>query len=266
MNTHMRAGHVRFGDLVAAEWIKIRSLRSTFGLMAFGVLFAAGAAWWQGHHVRVAPGAAAAFNPLIYPYDQLTWAFITVLAATFGALTITGEYATGLIRTTFTAVPARRRVILAKSLVAALCMAVFGLIASIAALYIAGYALAGQLSGLSLGQGTALRAAILAAALPVLGSQVGIAIGTLIRHPLGAVGATWGVLLLLPTMLASGTIGLGAATEGMPLSAWMTLARTASTSAHQSPLPPPTAAWILILAWPLASLIVTATAVTRRDV
>jgi ABC-2 type transport system permease protein len=133
-------------------------------------------------------------------------------------------------------------------------------------LYIAGDALTGQLSGLSLGQDAALRAAILSAALPVLGSQVGIAIGALIRHPLGAVGATWGVLLLLPTMLASGTIGLGTATEGMPLSAWMTLAHTSSTGAGQSPLPPSTAAWILILAWPLASLIVTATTVTRRDV
>ena len=266
MNTHVRAARIRFGDLVAAEWIKIRSLRSTFGLMAFGVLFAVVAAWWQGHHVRVAPGAAGSFNPLIYPYDQLTWAFITVLAATFGSLAITGEYASGLIRTTFVAVPARRRVILAKSLVAALCMAVFGLIASIASLYVAGYALTGQLSGLSLGQHAALRAAMLSAALPVLGSQLGIAIGALIRHPLGAVGATWAVLLLLPTMLASGTIGLGAATEAMPASAWMTLARTASTGARQSPLPPSTAAWILIVAWPLAGVVVAATAVTRRDV
>ncbi|WP_225850771.1 hypothetical protein [Streptomyces sp. HPF1205] len=173
--------------------------------------------------------------------------------------------ASGLIRATFAAVPARRRLILAKSLVVALLMAVVGLIASIASMYVAGYALTGQLSGLSLGQDAALRAAVLSAALPVIGSQVGIAIGALIRHPLGAVGTTWGLLLLLPTMLASGTIGLGAATEAMPLSAWMTLAHTGSTGAQQSPLPASAAAWILIVTWPLAGLVVTATTVTRQD-
>jgi hypothetical protein len=266
MNTAIRADRARFGDLMAAEWIKVRSLRSTFGITGFGVVFAVVAAWWQGHHVKVAPGAAASFNALIYPYDQLTWSFLTVLAATFGALAITGEYSSGLIRTTFTAVPARRRVILAKCLTVALSMAVFGLIASLASLYVAGNALAGQLSGLSLGQGPALRAALLSAALPVLGSQVGIAIGALIRHPLGAVGTTWSALLLLPTLLASGTIGLGTATEAMPVSAWMTLAHTTTAAAHQNPTPPSAAAWILIVAWPLAALAVTATTVARHDV
>lgn len=266
MNTPRSAGRVRFVDLVAAEWIKIRSLRSTFGLMAFGVLFAVASAWWQGHHVRVAPGAAASFNPLAYPYDQLTWAFLTVLAASFGALSVAGEYASGLIRATLTAVPARREVLLAKCVVVALSTAVFGAAASVASLYVAGAALHGQLSGLSLGQPAVLRAAVLSAALPVLGSQVGIAIGTLIRYPLGAVGATWALLLLVPTMLASGTIGLATATEATPLSAWMTLAHTAPIGAQHGPLPSPGTAWMLVIAWPLLALAVSAEAVARRDV
>lgn len=266
MSTSTPTGRVRFGDLAAAEWIKIRSLRSTAALMAFGVLFAAGAAWWQGHHVRIAPGAAAFFNPLSYPYDQLTWAFITVLAATFGALAVTGEYASGSIRATFTAAPARREVMLAKSLVVALTMAAFGAAASTAALYAAGAALHGRLSGLSLDQSSALRAAILSAALPVLGSQIGLAIGALVRHPLGAVGATWALILILPTMLASGTIGLADATEATPLSAWMTLAHTALPTANHSPLPTPGIAWTLISAWLLLALAATTEATARRDV
>lgn len=123
------------------------------------------------------------------------------------------------------------------------------------------------MSGLSLSNGAAVRAAILSAALPVLGSQIGMAIGALIRrHQSGAIGAAWAVLLLLPIMLASGTIGLGAVTEAMPVSVWMALAHTASTGAGQSPLPPSAAAWILLLAWPLASVAVSATVVSRRDV
>lgn len=266
MSTPTRSTRAHFGDLVAAEWIKLRSLRSNYGLLAFGFTFAVVAAWWQGKHVRVAPGAAAMLNPLIYPYDSVTWTFITVLAATFGALAMTGEYSTGLIRATFTAVPDRRRVVLAKSLVVAAVMAVFGLATAVAALYVAGAALSGQLAGLSLGSPAVLRAMALSAALPVLGALVGIAIGALIRHPSAAVGTAWAVLLFLPNLLASGTIGLGKATEVMPLPAWMALARTSPDVPHPSPLPPAGVAGALLAAWPLLGLVTTWITVARRDV
>jgi ABC-2 type transport system permease protein len=266
MSAPTRGSRARFGDLVAAEWIKIRSLRSTYGLLAFGLVVAIMGAWWEGEHVRVAPGAADAFNPLIYPYNGDTWGFVTVLAATFGTMTMTGEYASGLIRATFTAVPARHRVVLAKSLVVAAVMAVFGLVASVVSLYVAGAALSGQLSGLSLDRHAALRAAVLSAALPVLGALVGIAIGALIRHPAGAVAAVWGFLLFLPVLLGSGTIGLGTATEAMPIAAWTALAHTAPGSPHPAPLPPPGLAWVLLAAWPLLGLATTWFTVARRDV
>lgn len=266
MTMYVQAGRVRLVDLVAAEWIKIRAQRSTYALVGFGLVFAVVAAWIEGGRVRVAPGAAGFFNPLIYPYDQLVWGLITVLAAGFGALALSGEYASGLMRATFAAVPGRRRVVLAKSLVVSLVMAAFGMTASIAALYTAGDALTGQLSGLSLGRPEVLRAAALSAALPVLGGQIGLALGALVRHPLASVGASWALLLVLPTMLASGTVGLGAATDAMPISAWTTLAHTASSGAGQSPLPSTGAAWVLLIAWPLAGLAVAATAVARRDV
>ena len=266
MSTPTRGSRVLFGDLVAAEWIKVRSLRSNYALIVFGLVFAVVAAWWQGDHVRVAPGAALAFNPLIYPYNGASWSFITVLAATFGALTLTGEYSSGLIRATFTAVPARRRVILAKGLVVAAVMAVFGLVASIASLYVAGDALSGQLSGLSLDHPDVLRAAAVSAALPVVGALVGMAIGALIRHPAGAVGAVWGILLFLPIMLASGTIGLGAATVPLPISAWTALAHTALPTQHPSPLPATGIAWVLMALWPLLGLAATSVLVARRDV
>ncbi len=63
MSTSTRGGRARFGDLVAAEWIKVGSLRSTYGLIAFGLVFAVVAAWWEGKHVRVAPGAASSSTP-----------------------------------------------------------------------------------------------------------------------------------------------------------------------------------------------------------
>ena len=265
MSTPTRSSRARFSDLVAAEWIKVRSLRSTYGLMVFGIAFAAVAAWWLGHHVKVAPGAASGFNPLIYPCNQDTWSFITVLAATFGALAISGEYSSGLIRATFIAVPARHRVIMAKSLVVATVMAVFGVLSSVVSLYVAGAALSGQLSGLSLSRGDVLRAAALSAALPVVGALVGMAIGALIRHPVGAVSTAWGVLVLLPNLLASGTIGLGKVVEAMPMSAWTVLADTSQPSPHPNPLPAAVIAWVLLASWPLLSLATASATVVRRD-
>lgn len=271
MNTNtsekaQRTGTPRFGDLMAAEWIKIRSLRSNWAQTAFGVLFAAVAAWWQGRHVRVAPGAAASFNPLAYPYDQLTWGLMTVLAATFGALTLTGEYSSGLIRTTFVAVPARRKLLSAKSSVVALIMAAFGVAASLVSLCTAGAALSGQLTGLTLQSPAALRAMALSAALPVLGAQVGIALGALIRHPAATIALVWGLLMVLPTMLDSGTIGLADVTEAMPAAVWTALAHTAAPGARQGPLPAPGTAWVLIAAWPVLSLLLAAVIVDRQDV
>ncbi|MFC1405622.1 MULTISPECIES: ABC transporter permease [Streptacidiphilus] len=266
MSTPIPRNRARFGDLVAAEWIKVRSLRSTYGLMAFGLLFAVVAAWWEGAHVRVAPGAAAQFNPLVYPYNDATWEFITVLAATFGVLAVAGEYSSGLIRATFTAVPDRRRVILAKGVVVSTHMALFGVLTSLASLYVAGAALSGQLSGLSLDRPDILRAAAVSAALPVLGALAGMAIGALIRHPAGAVSTAWGVLLFLPTLLASGTIGLGWATQVMPVAAWEAISRSTYGTPHPNPVPAVGVAWLLMAAWPLLSLAATSVVVTRRDV
>jgi len=252
-------------NLIAAEWIKIRSLRSTYGLLVLGLGFAAAAAWWLGSRVHIAPGAASSFNPLIYPYNDTTWGFLTVLAATFGALVIAGEYSTGLIRTTFIAVPARHQVVLAKALVASAVMAVFGVTASLVSLYVAGAALSGQLSGLSLDQPVVLRAAALSALLPVLGVLVGMAIGALLRHPAAAIGAVWGVLLLLPAVLGSGTIDLGSVTQAMPLAAWAAIAHTSTPGPHPTSLPGTGVAWALIAVWPLLSLATATVAITRRD-
>jgi ABC-type transport system involved in multi-copper enzyme maturation permease subunit len=255
----------RFADLLAAEWIKIRSLRSLYGLFAIGLVIAVASAWFEGSHVRVAPGAASFFNPLIYPFNDLTWTFLAVLAASFGALTVAGEYFNGLIRTTFTAVPSRRRVIGARALILAATMALFGLVDAVVSVPIAGVAVSGQLTGLSLTNPSVLRAVLASTLLLTVAALIGMSIGALIRHPAAAVTTAWAALLFLPEILGSGTVNLPALAEGAPLSVWTAIADTQAYSQHPAPLPSTPIAWILYTAWPLAAFAVTVVVVERRD-
>lgn len=263
--TTIPTDQARFADLLVAEWIKIRSLRSLYGLFALGLIIAVVSAWFEGSHVRVAPGAASYFSPLIYPFNDLTWTFLAVLSASFGALTVAGEYFSGLIRTTFAAVPSRRRVVGARALILTSVMALFGLVDAVASVPVAGAALSGQLTGLSLTNASVLRAVLASTLLLVVAALIGMSIGALIRHPAAAVTTAWAALLFLPELLGSGTVNLPSLAEGAPLSIWTAIADTQAHSPHPAPLPSAPVAWILYLAWPLAALAVTVVVVERRD-
>lgn len=257
----------RFRDLAAAEWIKIRGQRSSFFLAAFCVMWAGAGAWFSAGRVRVAPGAARFFNPLIYPFNDTTWSLLAVLAATFGALSIAGEYASGLIRSTFVAVSTRGRVVAAKAMVVAVLMACVGLACAATALPIAGSRLVGQLTGLG-PTGPGVPQAVLASALlPAISALIGMAIGALIRHPAGAVAVTWSALLFLPELLGSGSINLPTAAEGMPVQLWTAISHTQPISPHPAPLASaPVACLLYYAAWPVIALAATVWVVRRRDV
>jgi ABC-2 type transport system permease protein len=77
-----------------------------------------------GQWPRMSPGQRAGFDPMA---DSFTgFAVAQLLFAAIGVLTVTGEYSSGLIRTTFTAVPARRAVLAAKAAVVGLITAATG--------------------------------------------------------------------------------------------------------------------------------------------
>jgi ABC-2 type transport system permease protein len=112
--------------LLRAEWLKLRSVRSTYWILAAVAAFIGLATWiaWYGSGT---PGAI----PLEYradfalsPQAQLTADVTGLCLAVMAALAITSEYGTGMIRTTFTAVPRRGAVVAAKAVVLAAIAAV----------------------------------------------------------------------------------------------------------------------------------------------
>lgn len=104
-------------NVVRSEWTKLRTVRSTYWTAVAAVLATIGiAVLGSTQYVRnFRPGDLEGFDAANFVLQGLYVAQIALGA--LGVLTITGEYATGMIRTTLTAVPQRRVVIALKGLV-----------------------------------------------------------------------------------------------------------------------------------------------------
>jgi ABC-type transport system involved in multi-copper enzyme maturation permease subunit len=108
-------------DILAAEWLKLRSARATSVIIGvigvFAVLMLA-IAWsfvatWEG----LPPEGRAQSSMGSLP-ELMGW-IVSLIVAVFGALAIGSEFSSGMIRATFVAMPARSRVLLAKAIVVA---------------------------------------------------------------------------------------------------------------------------------------------------
>ncbi|MFF8644289.1 ABC transporter permease [Streptomyces sp. NPDC015345] len=267
----------RFTDLLAAERIKLRSLRSTYWVLGGGALVViainANSACSNARRLAGMPQPPAGterhfrFDPLHAAFVEPAWQLWMVIAATVGALCVFGEYTSGLVRTTFTAVPDRRAVIAAKTAVVAAVLCVLGVIVAGVSFGVT-QALLREEGGLSVGDPGAVRAIAASALLAPVCALVGMALGAAIRHAAGTVVAVVGTLLLLPAVLQGDTyrwvkeIG-----NAMLLSAWRRLVENPSVPGLAEKYPvTPAEAWTVFAVWPLVAVAVTVTVVCRRDV
>ncbi|WP_159625074.1 ABC transporter permease subunit [Actinomyces sp. zg296] len=110
-------GKQTFGRALRSEWLKLRTLRSTWVTsaitMIITVLFGAGIAIVFGRSSQSDLTAQAADTIIAGT------SFGQIAVAVLAALIITGEYASGQIRSTLTAIPHRSQVLAAKALVTA---------------------------------------------------------------------------------------------------------------------------------------------------
>ena len=197
-----------FGRTVASEWIKFRSVRSNWyfiltllALMAgFGVLSAAVASG----DVETATASGA---PNLAAMDPTTLvlagsAFGILIVGVMGALLGAREYASGQIRSTFSAVPKRTPVLAAKLLVF-LAVVTPVAVAALAVAFFAGMAVlaGGGLKTAELSDPGVARA-VIGTALYLLGlGIIGLALGVLLRSITGSIAVLIGVVLILPGIL-----------------------------------------------------------------
>ncbi|MGV9316127.1 ABC transporter permease [Streptomyces sp. NPDC003691] len=269
----------RFRHPLAAEWVKLRSLRSTYAVLAGGALTVTGinvnSAWSNAdrldRHPETPPGnpvdAAFLFDPLAAAFTDPAWQLFMVIAAAFGAAVVFGEYGSGLIRTTLTAVPARRSVAAAKLTVVTGVALGYGVLVAGASFGVTQAVLRDH-HGMSLGDPGALRAVVASALLAPVCALVGMALAAVVRHPAGSVGAVVGVLVLLPGLFNGDTyrwvreIG-----NAMPVSAWRELVKNPERAIGTAKYPVTHGeAWLTFGGWALVAAVLVVVLMERRDV
>jgi ABC-2 type transport system permease protein len=193
---------------LAAEWTKLRSIRSTDWLLLLGAAVTVGLAVLitVGLGTGSVEVTGGAFDPAGISLLGIWFGHITV--AVVGVLTMTSEYTTGSIRTTLAAVPRRGMLLAAKLVAVGLIVFGIGTATSLAA-FLAGQAvLAGQHRAVGLGDPGSVRAVLSAGGYLTAMGLLGVALGALLRHTVAAV-------------LAVLALGLGPALLGALLPAWV---------------------------------------------
>ncbi|MFI8932275.1 ABC transporter permease [Streptomyces sp. NPDC053474] len=262
----------RFRDLLAAEWLKLWSLRSTpwtYAVVFLAVVgFNAGTAYdtYRYWTARDARSRADFVQDGIALQEAFTGNAATILvlaAGAVGAITVTGEYGTGLIRTTFAAVPARRSVMAAKAAVLAAVMTVLGALIAVTSFATTQAILSGHGLGVPFGHPGALRVITASALLLPVGALTGMAIGTLVRHMGTTIVLSVVTLLILPVVFTSDRYWSALVSHMMPLEAWQRLTQPRT---FETPFPWSTGgAWTVYAAWTAAAVLITVAGVHRRD-
>src|SRR6266511_4341026 len=172
-------GHYRFRHVARMEWIKLRSVRSTWMLLAFIVLAMVGVGIGVGVGYRSHTPVASAAQRVV---DDLRG---------------TGEYSSGMVRATFAAIPHRGLVLAAKVVIFGLVAFAVGELAAFAGLVAGQAAISGSpVPRVPLGDPAVLRPVLFTGAYLGLIGLLGVGLGTLIRHTGGAIGALFGAMFV----------------------------------------------------------------------
>lgn len=249
----------RVADVIASEWTKIRSVRSTFWLLLVAAITAIG-----GSAIVAVSERSSSQSPIGDPVASVfaAWLEYPVLAVgILGVLSLTSEYTSGQIRTTFAAVPQRLTVLTAKATVIGVIALVFGEALAFASFLLSQAILANHHGAISLSH-SGVPGELLAAGFCLFAiAMLGVALGAIIRNTAGAVAAL-PALIYLPLVVLSlphpwnDTIG--------KFTLLMASYQLVSEYSHTGLLSPPLSLAVVV-AWPAIGLLTAGILIQKRD-
>ncbi len=262
----VRAGRVTARRVLRSEWTKLWSLRSTRWSLLAAFVAQAGlgmvvAAFQMGHWAHMRAGERARYDSINTGVGGFHLAQLAI--AVLGVLVISGEYSTGMIRSSFMAVPRRLPVLWAKA-------AVFGAVTfvlTLAASFISFFGVQAIVAQRHLQHGLsdahALRVVFGAALfLTVLGILC-VGLGALVRNTAGAIASFVGLLFVLPGVVAILPSSISdAVAPYLPINAGFAVATSTFDNSHHLA---PWAGFGLFAGYAAAAVLAAAVLIARRD-
>jgi ABC-2 type transport system permease protein len=191
-----------FGGVVASEWIKFRSIRSTWWCFAILVVLTVGFTLLLSASLSVDPAPTGdSAQALSVQAVTISTTFGALVVSVLGVLIISGEYGTGMIRSTLTAVPKRTPALLAKALVFAVATFVVAVISFGISIVVAVALLSGKGLETDLADPQYWLAILGGVGYLVLVGLIAFSLGAIIRNTAGSVAVALGLVLAAPIVL-----------------------------------------------------------------
>jgi len=192
------------GRVLLSEFTKFRTLRSTMWtllaavvlMIGLGALFSAVTA---GQYHTFNALQRADFNPVTTSLNGVM--FAVVAFGVLGVLLTGGEYSTGMIRSSLTAVPRRLPVLWGKLAVFAGSIFSVSLVASFLSFVLGQALLSSQHLGVSITAHDALRSVIGAALYVTVAGLIGVALGALLRNTAAGITIFAAVFFVIPLLV-----------------------------------------------------------------
>lgn len=193
------AARVTFPRLMMSEWIKLTTLRSTWWSLGIAVALSVGIS-------TMIAAASSEFGPGFPAVSAILMPtqFTMLVAGILGAIAVTGEYSTGMIRSTLAAAPRRGAVLAAKAVVVAVLLGIATIVSYAIAVATTAPLLTTGIDWSDAGVSTIpLGFGVLSM---ICFALIGVGWGFLIRNGAGAIAATVGLLFVAPIVTSLFTI------------------------------------------------------------
>lgn len=267
--SHVR-GELTFLHVVRSEWIKLRTLRSTVWTLGCLIVVIVGFSFLLSATIP----DAETMKPLLAPQGGLTTlvtnsatagiVFAHLIIGVLGVLVISGEFSTGMIRSSFAAEPRRFPVLAAKGVVLALTSFVVGLVSLTLSWVITVSLLSPKGYNADLFASSTLWSILGGSASLALIALFALGVGAILRSTAGSIATVVGILFVLP-IIGNIIVSLLPEQKWIATISHYLLDSTSRSMAGGSSSLQPWENTLTVVIWAAVAFILGAVLVQRRD-
>jgi ABC-2 type transport system permease protein len=192
--------------VLRSEWAKVWSLRSTWITLTLGLLFLL----VFGTIAAMRYKSMSSSGPLDRDFADATAYSLALFGVRFslialgvlGVLTVSGEYSSGMIRSTLAAVPRRLPVLWSKAAVYGVIAFFVGAVGATVGFLISSGVLSGTAKAMSISDAGVVRGLLGAGVYLGLVGVIGVGLGALLRSTAGGISALVGSFMLVPGLMS----------------------------------------------------------------